>query len=394
VSSFSLSFHITPGVFFGLFLFSFFICWTLIRIQPWVERHLRDRDDLRSVQCAHVHVTPRVGGLGVVATTLVVLVFVVAEEHQPYFTLFAVSLLPVFIAGLSEDLGWRVTAFGRLCAAGVSAVLAIALLRIWIPPLALPGIDMVFQIAPLAIILTVLWSTGVCHAFNLIDGVNGFAGALGLLIAVGLTLVANQAGAEGFALVASAIIPSVLGFLLLNWPLGRIFLGDAGAYSLGHVLVWLAIGLAWYVPDVSALALALMFFWPVADTMLAIGRRLRKGRPVGAPDRLHFHQLVMRALLLISAGRLSRGAANSTTTLVVLPLAALPIGAGIMLWDRPGAALMAWLVFGVTFFGAYLAGVRVFRAGPWRWIARRVERRAALRDDRKLAHIHIPTGKK
>ena len=293
------------------------------------------------MQCAHVRLTPRVGGLGVVAATLVALLFFVPGDRQAFFALFAVSLAPVFVAGLAEDLGWRVTPVGRLFAAAVSAVLAIALLGGRIPPVGLPWVDTALAFAPLAIMLTVLWATGVCHAFNLIDGVNGFAGAQGVLIAAGLTLIASQAGAASFALVASAMIPALQVFLLLNWPLERIFLGDAGAYTLGHVLVWLAIGLAWYYPRVSVLALALMFFWPVADTLLAIWRRMRNGRPVGAPDRLHFHQLVMRALLLISSGRMSKGAANSTTTLVMLPFAALPIGAAVLLWDRPLAALLA-----------------------------------------------------
>ena len=362
---------ISPPVFVGLLGLSFLICLSLIMAKPWMQRHLHDRNDLRSVQCTHVRVTPRVGGLGVVAAALVALLFFVPGDRQTFFALFAVSLLPVFAAGLAEDLGWRVTAAGRLFAAAVSAVLAIALLQIWIPPVGLPGVDTTLAVAPLAILLTVLWATGVCHAYNLIDGVNGFAGAQGVLIAAGLTLVAHQAGSASFAMVASAMIPALLGFLLLNWPLGRIFLGDAGAYTLGHVLVWLAIGLAWYFPQVSGLALALMFFWPVADTMLAIGRRMRNGRPVGAPDRLHFHQLVMRALLLISAGRMSKGVANSTTTLVMLPFVALPIGAGVMLWDRPLAALLAWAGFGAAFFGAYLAGVWVFRGTRWRRVARR-----------------------
>ena len=385
---------VTPQEFAALLALSFSICAGLIIMQPWLQRFLRDRGDLLSVQCSHVRVTPRVGGLGVVAATLVALLFLIPEHRQGFFAVFAVSLVPVFLAGLAEDLGWRVTASGRLCAAAASAVLAIALLQMWVPPVGLPVFDAILSIAPLAILITVLWSTGVCHAFNLIDGVNGFMGAQGLLIAAGLTFVAHQAGAAGFAYVASALVPALLGFLLLNWPLGRIFMGDAGAYTVGHVLVWLAIGLAWYSPEVSALALALMFFWPVADTFLAIGRRMRHGRPVGAPDRLHFHQLVMRALLLISLGRMSKGVANSTTTLVMLPFVALPIGAAVVLWDRPVAALVAWLIFGAAFFGAYIGGVHLFRGSLWRRMARGLERRAASNGRSDPAQLRVSTERK
>lgn len=363
------------NVFLTLLAVSFGICGAVVLLHPRVAGHLRGREDLLSIQCAHIRATPRVGGIGVLVSTVIALLLVVPDHKQVYFLLFATSMLPVFAAGLAEDIGWRVSPAGRLLAAGTSAVLAVTLLQVWIPPVDVPGLDLLLGFTPLAILLTVLWATGICHAVNLIDGVNGLAGSTGLLIALGIALVANQAGAAGFAVVAAAVVPALIGFLLLNWPLGRIFLGDAGAYSLGHVLVWLAIGLAWINPQVSALALALMFFWPVADTLLAIVRRLRSRRPIGAPDRLHYHQFVMRALVLLSGGRLGKGAANSATTIVMLPLVAAPIATGVHLWDRPIAALVAWGVFGVLFTLSYLAGVRFFRGNSWRQIPRALNAR-------------------
>ncbi len=365
-------------VFLLLLAVSFSICGLLVLLHPRLARYLRSRDDLNSVQAAHLRSTPRIGGIGVLAATLIALLFLVPDDKQSFFALFALTLLPVFAAGLAEDLGWRVSAMGRLLAAACSAALAIALLQIWVPALGIGVLDMVLGVAPVAIFVTILWATGVCHAINLIDGVNGLAGGTGLLIALGIALVAQQAGAMGFATVAAAIVPALIGFLLFNWPLGRIFLGDAGAYTLGHVLVWLALGLAAANAQVSALALALMFFWPVADTFLAIARRLRAGRPVGAPDRLHYHQFVMRALMLLSGGRLGKGVANSLTAMIMLPLVATPIATGIYLWDRPVEALLAWIVFGVLFTLSYLTGVRVFRGNRWRRVARAMQERNAL----------------
>lgn len=358
---------------------SFGICGMLVLLHPRLVRYLRARDDLSCVQSAHIRSTPRIGGVGVMIAIVAALLILVSENQKLSFSLFALTLVPVFAAGLAEDLGWRVSAFGRLLAAAGSAILAILLLKIWIPPLGIAELDVVMGFAPVAILVTILWATGVCHALNLIDGVNGLAGGTGLLIAVGIALVAQQAGATGIATMAAAIVPALMGFLLFNWPLGRIFLGDAGAYTLGHVLVWLAIGLAWFNDQVSAIALALMFFWPVADTFLAIARRLRAKKPVGAPDRLHYHQFVMRGLMLLSGGRLSKGVANSATTLVMLPLVAAPIAAAVYLWDRPVAALVAWGGFGLLFMLSYFSGVRIFRGNRWRRFARAVNDHPALR---------------
>ena len=357
-------------MFLLLFVVSFSICAVIILTYPFLVKYQRSRDDLNSVQAMHLRNTPRIGGMGVLVATVIALVLFAPEQKQFSFSVFALTLLPVFVAGLAEDLGWRVSALGRLLAASCSAAMAILLLQIWIPPLGIAWLDPLMGFAPFAIILTILWATGVCHALNLIDGVNGLAGGTGLLIALGIALVAEQAGAIGFTAAAAAIIPALIGFLFFNWPLGRIFLGDAGAYTLGHVLVWLAIGLAWMYAEVSAIALSLMFFWPVADTFLAIARRSRAGRPIGEPDRLHYHQFVMRALILLSGGRLGKGTANSATALILLPLIAAPIATGVYLWDRPLAALVAWVLYGALFTVSYLAGVRLFSSNRWRRISR------------------------
>jgi UDP-N-acetylmuramyl pentapeptide phosphotransferase/UDP-N-acetylglucosamine-1-phosphate transferase len=364
-----------PGMFLALFAVSFGICGAIVLARPWLVRNLRAAEDLLSIQCAHLRHTPRIGGLGVLVAAVAGMLVLVPEHPGLPFGLFALTLVPVFLAGIAEDLGWRVSARGRLIAAATSAALAVGLLGVWIPPLGIPGLDALLAMAPLAIVVTVLWATGVCHALNLIDGVNGLAGGTALLIAAGIALVAQEAGVSAIAMVAAGVGAAVLGFLVFNWPLGRIFLGDAGAYSLGHVLVWLAIGLAWISPEVSALSLSLMFFWPVADTILAITRRLHNGRSVSAPDRLHYHQFVMRALILLSGGRLGKGIANSATGLLILPLVAAPIATAVHFWDRPMAALLAWGVFGLLFTLSYLGGLRLFRSNLWRGIPR--ARRAA-----------------
>ena len=116
----------------------------------------------------------------------------------------------------------------------------------------------------------------------------------------------------------------LLGFFVFNFPLGAIFLGDAGAYGLGHILSWLAISLMIRVPEVTPWAVLLIFFWPIADTFFAIYRRRIAGRPTDQPDRLHFHQLVMRALEITLTGRKLRRLTNPMSTVVMMPLFTAP----------------------------------------------------------------------
>ena len=112
--------------------------------------------------------------------------------------------------------------------------------------------------------------------------------------------------------------------MLLNFPLGKILPGDAGAYAMGHVLVCNAILLVNQTSEISPFAILLIFVWPVADTLLAIWRRWKKKRRADQPDRLHFHQLVMRFLEIRFLGRNQRHLANPIATIFLLPCIAVP----------------------------------------------------------------------
>ena len=154
---------------------------------------------------------------------------------------------------------------------------------------------------------------------------------------------------------------AVLGFAALNFPFGLIFLGDAGAYTLGFVLSWFGIAILLNVPEASAWAILLVMFWPVVDTVLAIHRRFLRGADAMRPDRLHMHQLVMRGLEICWLGSDRRLLANSLTTVVLAPCVIMPAVAGVIFWDRPVAAGLSVLVFSLLFFAFYQAGYSVVR---------------------------------
>ena len=157
--------------------------------------------------------------------------------------------------------------------------------------------------APFGILFTIFAAVGVVNAFNLIDGLNGLSSYVTISVAFALSIIAFQTGNTQISIFLVLIVSSVLGFMALNFPIGKIFLGDGGAYLLGHLLVWSSIILNSNESAVSAFAILLVFFWPVADTGLAIWRRWKLGNPADRPDRLHFHQLVMRFLEIRFFGR-------------------------------------------------------------------------------------------
>lgn len=321
---------------------------TIIACRRPLSRMMRARDDSRAVQASHVGDPLRLGGVAIfIGLTAGAAAGVWQDAALP--ALLILSAGPALLAGLGEDLGFCVSPLRRLAAAGVSAFLAVLMLGVWVSRADLPGLDAVMAIMPLAVPLTVALSGGFCHSTNLVDGMNGLATTVILSAAVGLMLLAQDAGHRDIALIAALLGAAMAGFLLLNWPFGTVFMGDAGSYGVGHVLIWIAILLAWRTPDIAVPALLLILFWPFADTFHSITRRVLRRAPVFEPDRMHLHQKTRRCIEIVLLGGTRRGLSNPLATLCLAPMIAMPVVAGVYLSQDPRAAWIALVIFGLLF---------------------------------------------
>lgn len=144
--------------------------------------------------------------------------------------------------------------------------------------------------SPGRIVLAVVVTAVLVNAVNLLDGLDGLAGGVAAVSAVGSAVILTGAG---FTL-ALALAGSLGGFLVWNRPPARIYLGDSGSYLVGTALAVLLVD-AWGAGAPTAAAAVLLVGVPVADTVVAIVRRVRDHRPLLAGDRGHvYDQLVDR----------------------------------------------------------------------------------------------------
>jgi UDP-GlcNAc:undecaprenyl-phosphate GlcNAc-1-phosphate transferase len=214
---------------------------------------------------------PYLGGVAV----FVGVVPVLAVERPALLLPLGIALL----AGLGDDaLGLPVAArVGGQVAAGVAAVAV----------LPSPARE------PLGAIATVLAVVGLVNACNLLDGLDGLAGGVALVAAVAFAVVDHDTRVPALALAGA-----LAGFLVHNRPPARIYLGDAGAYLLGCALAVLGVLVVADADSWSAwAAVPLLVAVPVADTAVAIVRRVRSRRPLSSGDRGHLYdQLADRGL--------------------------------------------------------------------------------------------------
>jgi len=350
--------HLIP-TFLIVFLTSFSISAVVIMLKHQLLSRVINREDLASVQSMHIVPTPRLGGAAVVLGIIscLAIVYWTPLERQGVIIYF-VALSPILLAGLCEDLGLRVSPRIRFASAIVAGLLTSLAWGIWVREINVPGLDMILAYAPIAIPLTILAAAGVTNAFNLVDGINGLAGFISISTAASLAVAASSLGLYNIQAVSIMLCCAVAGFLCFNFPFGKIFLGDAGAYTLGHTLVWLAIGLNSISPDVTPWAILLIFFWPVADTLLAIWRRRRLGLRADQPDRLHFHQFALRYIEIRFLGRGKRAIANPIATVLLLPFVIAPQIAGIALIYNDVGAKITVAIFAFLFVAVYVFGIR------------------------------------
>jgi UDP-N-acetylmuramyl pentapeptide phosphotransferase/UDP-N-acetylglucosamine-1-phosphate transferase len=217
----------------------------------------------------------------------------------------------------------------------------------------LPGLDWLLGFTVVSVLFTAFAVGGVANAINIIDGFNGLAAGTVLII---LASFATIAGALGdVALLQSCVIiaGAVLGFGLLNWPLGKIFLGDGGAYFIGFALAWLAVLMLARHPEVSAWAPLLVCAYPVLEVAFSMLRRHRRGLHPGHPDRLHLHSLVKRRVarkLLPNTSNLVR---NSATGALMWAAALLPTLVAIRYPSHTPTLALGWVLSALLYSAIY-----------------------------------------
>ena len=197
------------------------------------------------------------------------------------------------------------------------------------------------------LVLTLMWIVGLTNAFNFMDGIDGLAGGEAVVTGAGWALVGWIVQEPLVAAVGVMLAATGVGFLRLNWPPARIFMGDVGSTFLGYtcaVLALLATGPnagpgSGVVPWVG-----LLLTWTfVFDSLLTFLRRLAAGEDVFTAHRSHLYQRLTRSgqshrsvttlyLALGVAGVLAAALAAAHHPAAPAAFAALPLLAVWLYW--------------------------------------------------------------
>lgn len=322
-------------------------------------------------QRLHQHEVSRLGGIGIILGLAAYAIFSVGPisgnmQPEPFPVWVVLVGLPVFGLGLIEDFTGAIAPRFRLGAAMLSAWAA----SFFLDSFLMLG-DSGLAIQVVMVLFTGLCVGGVVNAFNIIDGLNGLASGVAILSLSLLGFVANQVGDALLVQLAVGTVCATLGFLLVNYPHGRLFLGDGGAYLLGFLVAEMSVLLVVRHPSISWFFPLACVIYPVTETLFSIYRRKMKRADAQKPDALHLHTLVHKRLNHWGNGVPSRAAlANSLSTTFFWSWQVLSGLIILMIWDRT-LLLIGYCVVQVgVYLGLYHMLTR-FKSPRWmRLIAR------------------------
>jgi UDP-N-acetylmuramyl pentapeptide phosphotransferase/UDP-N-acetylglucosamine-1-phosphate transferase len=329
-------------------LVSLLVATLLVCTKDWHGRF--SMDSTEGVQKFHTSPTPRIGG---VAIALGVIVGYAVSSHDPAAAdkraiLGGIILagVPAFVFGLLEDLTKRVSVLARLLATMASGVLGWGITGVSVTHVALPGVDWLLGFTFISVLFTAFAVGGIANAVNIIDGFNGLAAGCVLIMLTAFGFIARAVVDIPLAFSCLVIAGAVLGFSIVNWPLGKIFLGDGGAYFVGFALAWIAVLLPHRNPSVSPWTSLLICAYPILEVVFSYVRKSkREGHHPGQPDRVHFHMLVYRRVarkLLINQ---SQPIQNGLTSPFIWLYAALPAAVAVVSFD---SGLICTIAMGLT----------------------------------------------
>lgn len=281
--------------YFLVFAVSLLASIAVVMTQRW-HGHL-SMDLSFGVQKIHTQNTTRIGGVAI-ALGLAVAWLVAAPAVREILGPMLLAGLPAFAFGLLEDITKKVNVLTRLLATMASGMVAWYLTGVAMRHTGFAPLDWLLAFTPMAVLFTAFAVGGVANAINIIDGFNGLSSGSVAIMLAAMGLISLNVGDAPLAVVCFSIAACAIGFAAVNWPLGKLFLGDGGAYLLGFLLAWLAVLLPMRNPQLNAWTTLLVCAYPVVEVGYSVYRRRSRGKQQpGQPDRLHFHHLIHRRIV-------------------------------------------------------------------------------------------------
>lgn len=242
--------------------------------------------DIPNERSIHETPVPRGAGIAFVLSIYLVLFFFNIEYLKNYYYIY-IAIAIVLIVGALDD-------FINIAPKIKFIFIFVATIILYINHIAIYSLGTYFGyeiILPVWLVLpfTFIAISGYTNALNLMDGLDGLAASISIVILCTFLLIGIEYKDTLLISLSSFFVVSLCAFLLFNWEPAKIFMGDSGSLSLGIVISILAIQSIHYITPASILFIVAM---PLLDTFIVITRRIQRHQSPFKADKNHMHHLL------------------------------------------------------------------------------------------------------
>jgi len=244
--------------------------------------------DLPNERSQHVQILPRGAGVGFVFAFFIGCVVCYPHTFIADRLMF-LSVLIVFVAGIADDHHGVSVWFKFL-------IIFVAVFALWLDNYSIYTLGIWFGHRInlpwwIALPFGMFAIAGLTNALNLIDGLDGLAGGVSIVIFCMFWVIGLKHHDSSMIMISSVMLFSLCGFMILNWNPAKIFMGDSGSLTLGFVISILSMLSIRYIHPVATLYLVAL---PVLDTLIVMVRRYRRGKSPFHADKTHMHHILVK----------------------------------------------------------------------------------------------------
>lgn len=333
----------------------------------------------------HTARTPAMGGLPIfIGFSLAILIWAPFDVLRDVkYVLSAISIM--FIIGFRDDL-INLRAYQKIIGQVAAAMIVIAICDIRFTSLYnLFGLENI----PLGLSYTLSLFTiiVITNAYNLIDGIDGLSGSVGIISSLFFGIFFFLNGQIGFALIALSLCGGLLAFLNYNWAPSKIFMGDTGSLFIGFFLSIMAIefidfnhsSAGEYAFGGSIGTAVAVLILPLADTFRVFVKRVLRGKSPMHPDRTHVHHILLRL-----------GCNHAQATGILVTVNVIFVLLALVLKDFSDAIVIPSILITVVALGTILD--LIFKAAIEKRKEELRERNRASREEAKIVSISKNAG--
>ena len=281
-----------------------------------------------NVQRTHKNEVSRLGGL-VIYLYFWIIYFLDFTQDSLFLNLL-ISSIPFVLISFKEDMFHNTTPKNRLIAMVISCLIFFYINPIYFPVIEIPYIGKIISLYPISIIFFTFSILVVMNGMNFIDGMNGLCGFTSSVILIVLIFLSNTYYDDQTIKLSYMYLAPMLIFLIFNFPFGKLFFGDMGAYFYGYLISILIINFFGRHENLLSWMAVLILFYPCMELLFSFIRKIKSNTNPFNPDNRHLHSIIFQNFLKY---KYSKEKANFFSTLALLFFWIYPVSIKFIVLD-------------------------------------------------------------